>query len=255
MKAPSWFISHGSPDLIVHAEAPAHRFLRGLNARLTDLQGVVAISPHWRTEALTVNVTAPAHIQYDFYGFPEALYRYRWSPVSSDKLNDQVLATLAPLSPQVVTSQALDHGVWAPLSLMDPEGGVPVVAISLPRRFSPRQLFELGATLAPLREQGVAIMGSGSVTHNLREIGPNEAAPPRWAQEFVGWLEEKLAQNDWEALFEYRRLAPNAVQAHPTDEHLTPLFIAAGASHGQYAQRLHASYTYQSLYMGSYEFV
>ncbi|ABC31501.1 uncharacterized conserved protein [Hahella chejuensis KCTC 2396] len=255
MQAPSWFISHGSPDLVTHAKAPAHQFLRGLGSSMAGLRGVVAISPHWRTEALTVNVTAPARIQYDFYGFPEALYAYQWTPASSDKLNDQVLATLAPLSPQAAATLPLDHGVWAPLSLMDPQGSIPVVALSLPRRFSPRQLFELGAALAPLRENGIAVMGSGSVTHNLREIGPNEAEEPKWAREFVAWMEEKLAQNDWEALFEYRRSAPHALRAHPTDEHLAPLFIAAGAGQGKFAHRLHASYTYQSLHMGSYEFV
>ncbi|MCS3831814.1 4,5-DOPA dioxygenase extradiol [Aeromonas veronii] len=250
--APVWFISHGAPDLVLR-EQPATRFLRTL--RLGELKGLVVISAHWFSRELQINVEPKPALMYDFYGFPEPLYRMRW-PASSPEwllqgVSDQL--ALAGLTATPVRRE-LDHGVWSPLSLIDPNSEIPLVQISIPASFTPAQLWQLGEVLGALRSQGIGILASGAITHNLRALAPEGSPVPEWASQFVDWLEQKMADEDRLALLDYRRLAPGAVASHPHDDHLRPLFVALGAAQGKAPTLLHESWDGGSLYMGAYRF-
>lgn len=251
--APVWFISHGAPDLVLR-DQPATNFLK--NLRLGDLKGLVVISAHWFTRSeLQINVEPNPALMYDFYGFPEPLYHIRW-PASSplwlqEAVSDQLLLAGLPAEP---VRRELDHGVWSPLSLMDPASSVPLVQLSIPASLTPRQLWQLGEALQQLRTQGIGILASGAITHNLRALGPENSPVPGWARSFVNWLELTMSEGDRVALEDYRARAPGAVESHPHDDHLRPLFVALGAAGQDKPVKLHDSWDGGSLYMGSYRF-
>ncbi|PJG60038.1 DODA-type extradiol aromatic ring-opening family dioxygenase [Aeromonas cavernicola] len=250
--APVWFISHGAPDLVLRDQSAAH-FLRSL--RLQDVKGLVVISAHWFSHRLELNVEPNPSLMYDFYGFPESLYQMRW-PASSPRWLQQMVSDQLVQAGLMVASirRELDHGVWSPLSLIDPDSEIPLVQISIPSRFTPLELWQLGEALAPLRSQGVGILASGAIIHNLRELGPQGSSVPRWASQFVNWLEGKMAAGEQEMLLNYRKIAPGAMESHPYDDHLRPLFVALGAADGVSPTRLHDSWDCGSLYMGAYRF-
>ena len=156
----------------------------------------------------------------------------------------------ARLDPQ----RPFDHGVWVPLSLMYPQADIPVVQVSLPSRGGPALQNRVGQALASLRDQGILLIGSGSITHNLRELdwhaGPESVEP--WARDFRDWIVDKLAANDEAALHDYRQQAPNAVRNHPSDEHLLPLYFARGAG-GDFSIA-HQGFTMGALGMDIYRF-
>ena len=164
------------------------------------------------------------------------------------------LLNAAGLPAKTTTQRPFDHGVWVPLSLMYPNADIPVVQVSLPTRAGPALQTQVGKALASLREQGVLIIGSGSITHNLRELdwhaGPESVEP--WAKAFRDWMIEKLADNDEAALHDYRSQAPNAVRNHPSDEHLLPLYFARGA--GGAFSVAHKGFTMGALGMDIYRF-
>jgi len=251
--APVWFISHGAPDLVLR-DQPATRFLKQL--RLEGVRGLVVLSAHWfsRSEP-QLNVEPSPALMYDFYGFPEPLYQIRWPARSpqwlQEAVSDQLLLAGLPATP---VNRELDHGVWSPLSLMDPQSELPLVQLSIPAGFTPAQLWQLGEALQGLRAQGIAIVASGAITHNLRALGPDDSPVPRWASAFVHWLEQAMDEGDRAALEDYRARAPGAVESHPHDDHLRPLFVALGAAGSDRPTRLHQSWDYGSLYMGAYRF-
>lgn len=250
--SPVWFISHGAPDLVL-CEQPATRFMRTL--RLGALKGLVVISAHWFSRELQINIEPKPALMYDFYGFPEPLYRMRW-PASSPEwlqqgVSDQlVMAGLAAIP----VRRELDHGVWSPLSLIDPDSKIPLVQISIPASYTPAQLWQLGEGLGALRSHGIGILASGAITHNLQALGPEDSPVPQWASQFVDWLEQTMADEDRLALLDYRQRAPGALESHPHDDHLRPLFVALGAADGVAPTRLHESWDGGSLYMGAYRF-
>ncbi|MBV7597685.1 class III extradiol ring-cleavage dioxygenase [Aeromonas sp. sia0103] len=251
--APVWFISHGAPDLVLR-DQPATQFLTKL--RLGDIKGLVVISAHWFSRGEPqLNVEPSPALMYDFYGFPAPLYQIRWPAKSpawlQEAVSDQLLLAGLPASP---VRRELDHGVWSPLSLMDPQSELPLVQLSIPAGFTPAQLWQLGEALQGLRAQGIAILASGAITHNLRALGPDDSPVPDWASRFVRWLEQAMSDGDRPALEDYRARAPGAVESHPHDDHLRPLFVALGAAGQDKPHKLHDSWDYGSLYMGSYRF-
>jgi 4,5-DOPA dioxygenase extradiol len=137
---------------------------------------------------------------------------------------------------------------------MDPQGEIPLVQLSIPANFTPAQLWQLGEALQGLRAQGIGILASGAITHNLRALGPDDSPVPGWARTFVSWLEQSMDEGDRAALEDYRARAPGAVESHPHDDHLRPLFVALGAAGSDRPTRLHQSWDYGSLYMGAYRF-
>jgi 4,5-DOPA dioxygenase extradiol len=196
---------------------------------------------------------------HDFFGFPPALYEIRYPAPGAPALAARVLELMsqAGLAATLDSRHGLDHGAWVPLRLLYPEADIPVVPISIQHAQGPAHHLAVGRALAPLREEGVLVIGSGSITHNLGDLrmgyGAEREAP--YVRPFVDWVEQRLAAGDVEALLDYRRQAPFAQRAHPTDEHLLPLFVALGAAglHPR-AQRIDAGIDHGILAMDIYRF-
>lgn len=258
-RMPTLFVSHGSPMLAI-TDSPAHRFLLQLGKKLPRPQSIVMLSAHWESigsPAVSFAET-PATI-HDFGGFPPALSQIRYSAPGSPAVAEQAATLLQEAGYAVKRSpeRGLDHGAWVPLSLMYPDADIPTLQVSVLRGQGAVEHEKLGYALAPLREQGVLIIGSGSFTHNLYEFhGQNIDTPPtEWVRTFKEWMDAKLAANEREALLDYRQQAPFAARNHPTEEHLVPLFAAMGAA-GENARvkHLHSSYEYEVLAMDAYAF-
>jgi 4,5-DOPA dioxygenase extradiol len=200
-------------------------------------RAVLVVSAHWEAP-LPVRVTAtpaPATI-HDFYGFPPALYELRYPAPGAPDLAAALVRQLDAAGIAAVADpvRGLDHGAWVPLRFLYRAADVPVVAVALPRPATPRSLFDLGAALAGVREEGVLVVGSGGVVHNLAQLDPRPVGAPvaPWARAFDRWVRERLGDGDLEALLDYAARAPQAARAVPTTEHLDPLFVALGAARG-----------------------
>ena len=252
---PSLFISHGSPMLALEPGESGPALAR-LAAEMPRPRAIVMVSAHWESQELLVNANPQPETWHDFGGFPAALFAVQYPAVGLPELSTEVAALLnaAGLPAKTTTQRPFDHGVWVPLSLMYPNADIPVVQVSLPTRAGPALQTQVGKALASLREQGVLIIGSGSITHNLRELdwhaGPESVEP--WAKAFRDWMIEKLADNDEAALHDYRSQAPDAVRNHPSDEHLLPLYFARGA--GGAFSVAHKGFTMGALGMDIYRF-
>ncbi|MEO1210033.1 MAG: class III extradiol ring-cleavage dioxygenase [Cyanobacteria bacterium J06638_20] len=251
---PSLFISHGAPDLPIR-RGSAQDFLRHLSNQLPMPRAILVISAHWLTREPVFSCAAQPDTIYDFGGFPEELCRLRYPAPGAPHLADQVVGRLseAGFPTKTHASRGLDHGAWTPLILTYPDATIPTAQLSLQPLQTPEYHLRLGKALAPLRQEGVLIVGSGAATHNLGAFGAAyDAPPPEWAVAFDQWLADAIAQGDITSLLTYREKAPYAVQNHPTDEHLLPLFVALGA--GGRGQVLHRSFTYGAFSMASYAF-
>jgi 4,5-DOPA dioxygenase extradiol len=212
------------------ASGPA---LARLAAEIPRPKAIVIVSAHWESNELLVSGNPQPETWHDFGGFPKALFEVEYPAPGDPRLAAEVAELLktAGLLARIDSNRPFDHGVWVPLSLMYPQADIPIVQVSLPTRGGPALQTRVGHALASLREHGVLLIGSGSITHNLRELdwhaGPESVEP--WAQAFRDWMIEKLAANDEAALHDYRKQAPNAVRNHPSDEHLLPLYFARAA--------------------------
>ncbi|SFP07981.1 Aromatic ring-opening dioxygenase, catalytic subunit, LigB family [Pseudomonas sp. NFPP07] len=252
---PSLFISHGSPMLALEPGASGPALAR-LAAELPRPKAIVVVSAHWESQDLRVSSNPRPQTWHDFGGFPAALFAVQYPAPGQPELAEQVAQLLRAdgLPAQLDDQRPFDHGVWVPLSLMYPQADIPVVQVSLPSRMGPALQTQVGHALSSLRQQGVLLIGSGSITHNLRELdwhaGPESIEP--WAKAFRDWMIEKLAANDEATLHDYRRQAPNAVRSHPSDEHLLPLYFARGAG-GDFSIA-HQGFTMGALGMDIYRF-
>jgi 4,5-DOPA dioxygenase extradiol len=228
---PALFISHGSPMFAVEPGI-AGRELAALAARLARPAAIIVASPHWMSASLSVTASLHPETIHDFGGFPPQLYKLKYPAPGSAEWSARAIKAFAAagVEARAELDRGLDHGVWVPLMHMYPQADVPVIQVSLDPRHSARDQFELGRALAPLREAGALIIGSGSLTHNLYEWRGGETGPQRYVVEFAEWIAQTLATDDIEALLDYRRRAPHAERAHPTDEHLLPLMFARGAA-------------------------
>ena len=246
---PSLFVSHGAPLFAVDAgeTGPAlTRWGQALRAQFPGLRGVVVMSPHWMARGVRVTTGALPATWHDFGGFPSALYELQYPAPGAPALAQEVLDLLAAagVAAQGDAQRPFDHGAWVPLMHLFPQADVPVVQLALPVGAGPAQVHALGAALRPLAQQGVLLVGTGSMTHNLAEFmggGDGEGAPDPYVQAFSRWVEDAVQRHDVPALLSYRELAPQARRAHPTDEHFLPLFFALGAApqdwHTQYLSR------------------
>jgi 4,5-DOPA dioxygenase extradiol len=252
---PSLFISHGSPMLALEPGESGPALAR-LAAELPRPKAIVIVSAHWESNELRVNGTPQPETWHDFGGFPAALFAVQYPARGQLDITHRVMTLLADaeLPARMDTHRPFDHGVWVPLSLMYPQADIPIVQVSLPTRMGPELQTRVGQALTRLREEEVLVIGSGSITHNLRELdwhaGPESVEP--WALSFRDWMVEKLAAGDDEALHDYRRQAPNAVRNHPSDEHLLPLYFARGAG-GEFSIA-HQGFTMGALGMDIYRF-
>jgi 4,5-DOPA dioxygenase extradiol len=241
-------------------DSPARRFLQGLGATLPTPKAILVVSAHWQTAGgPAVSLAARPGTIHDFGGFPRALFEIEYPAPGAPDTAAQAAGLLEAAGFQAGRSmqRGLDHGAWVPLMLMYPDAQVPVTQLSLVHGATPAEGERLGQALARLRSEGVLIVGSGSLTHNLHEIrGQGIDAPaPRWVSDFEGWMKARLEKGDREALPDYRRQAPFAVQNHPTDEHLLPLYVVMGAAGAQArATQLHSSLEHGVLAMDAYSF-
>jgi 4,5-DOPA dioxygenase extradiol len=264
---PPVFVSHGSPMTALEPGATGP-FWQRLGPAVNALAGgrpkaILAVSAHSLAREPVLLAAAEHPTVHDFGGFPDALYRLRYDTAGAPALAERVATLLqaAGLPVHLSDSGGLDHGIWTPLRFSHPEADVPVLPLAFPPDWSPAQLFALGRALAPLADEGVWILATGSITHNLRLLFGAAQRPALDAPEipssaaFRRWLMDRSEARDWDALLDYRRQAPHAVDMHPTDEHLLPWFVAAGAG-GRDAppQRLHDALTYGCLGMDAYAF-
>jgi 4,5-DOPA dioxygenase extradiol len=255
---PSLFLSHGAPTLPL-TDTPARAFLSQLGHTFERPKAILVVSAHWETALPTVSAVDRNETIHDFGGFPRALYEMRYPAPGSPQLAGRVsdLLRAAGLDCKTDRSRGLDHGAWVPLLLMYPQADIPVLQLSVQPHLGPAHHLRVGRALAPLRQEGVLIVGSGSFTHDLSEFrghGPNDPAPD-WVNSFADWFHAALAKDQTDALLDYRRQAPFATKNHPTEEHLLPLYVALGAG-GDNArvERLHVSATYSVLRMDVYAF-
>ncbi len=258
MILPSLFLSHGAPTLPL-TDTPARAFLSGLGHALARPRAIVVISAHWETEAPAVSAVQRNETIHDFFGFPRELYELRYPAPGAPWLAAEIseLLRASGLRCTIDYSRGLDHGAWVPLKLIYPDADIPVLQLSVQPHLGPSHHLRLGRALERLREQGVLIIGSGSLTHDLSEFrgqSPNAPAPD-WVDGFADWFSDALEAQRTEALLDYRRQAPFAIKNHPSEEHLLPLFAALGAAGASWrAERLHASSTYGILRMDVYAF-
>ena len=253
---PSLFVSHGAPDLVVSGHRAA-QFLTELGQALPRPEAILIVSAHWERPGLAITTNPAPSTIHDFMGWPSELYEVRYPATGAPWLSGEVSDLLANAGLTVTPDphRGFDHGAWVPLHLAFPSANIPVAQLSLVRGASAREHFEIGLALAPLREEGVLIIGSGSAVHNLRMLAPEGTSPPDWATAFDVWLAEAIARRDLADLCAFPERPKEARLAHPTPEHLLPLFVALGAGWAaNRSSRLHQSWSYGSLSMSAYAF-
>lgn len=248
---PALFVSHGAPLFALDAgtTGPAlTQFGAQLKAQYPGLRGVVIMSPHWMARSAQVMTGPQPATWHDFGGFPPALYELQYPAAGSPALAQEVLGLLqaAGVTAQGDAARPFDHGAWVPLMHLFPEADLPVVQVALPAGAGPAEVYALGVALRGLRSDGVLVMGSGSMTHNLAEFFGGEREPAPYVLEFSRWIESALARGDMKALLNYRSEAPHASRAHPSEDHFLPIFFALGAA----GTDLHAHYLSREVMYG-----
>lgn len=232
-RLPTLYVTHGSPTLIID-DCPARDFLAGLGAQLPRPSAIVCVSPHWEATRAVVSAVPRPETIHDFMGFPRPLYELRYPVPGAPTLAGRIAGLLhkAGISCIIDPLRGLDHGAWVPLKLMYPEADIPVLQVSVQTPLGPTHHIAMGKALAPLRDEGVLIVGSGSATHNLRDFRGASAVddPPKdYVKPFDDWLVKTVEAGDGAALADYER-APEARRNHPTAEHFLPIFVPFGAA-------------------------
>jgi 4,5-DOPA dioxygenase extradiol len=257
-KLPTLFISHGSPMHAIDAGA-AGEVWAGLTRHLPKPKAVLIVTAHWESNLPMLSGNEKPAMIYDFGGFPEALYKINYPAPGAPAIaaKAQALLKAAGFTAGIDGCRGFDHGTWVPLLKMYPEADVPVVQMSVQTMMHPRHHIDVGRALEPLSSEGVLIVGSGHLTHNLRDWmqSRGQTAPAPYAQKFQSWVFERLAAHDVDALTRYRQEVPEASRAHPTEEHFMPLFVALGAA-GEHAEvaRVFDGFEGNALAMDAYRF-
>jgi len=256
-RTPVLFVSHGAPTFALQPGRLGPQ-LAAVGEALPRPKAVLIVSPHWMTRGLRVATTAAPATVHDFGGFDRALYRIQYPAAGHPELAARTIEVLraAGWPAEADPGQGLDHGAWVPVRFLYPEADVPVFQVSLPATSTPQQAYALGQALAPLRDEGVLIVGSGSMTHNLYEFRMSgDAEDAEYAREFADWVRQTVEARDDARLVATLQLAPHAQRAHPTAEHFLPLLVAAGAAadDGE-VETLEGGLTYGVLSMDSYLF-
>ncbi|XP_043721459.1 extradiol ring-cleavage dioxygenase [Telopea speciosissima] len=257
----TFFLSHGSPTLSIDESLPARHFLQSWEEKVFPEKpiAILIISGHWETAEPSVNVISGKHDTiYDFYGFPEPMYKLKYPAPGAPELAKRVKELLIGSgfkSVQEDKARGLDHGAWVPLMLMYPKADIPVCQLSVQTEKDGTYHYNMGKALAPLREEGVLIIGSGSATHNLRALRFNDDSITPWALEFDTWLKESLLNGRHEDVNHYEKKAPHAKMAHPWPDHFYPLHVALGAAGEKArAELIHESWQLGTLSYSSYRF-
>lgn len=260
MPLPTVFLSHGSPMHALEAGAAGAAWA-ALGRRLGRPRALLIASAHWETARPALTGAAQPETIHDFYGFPQPLYEIRYPAPGAPEVARRARALLEDnrIDVEIDGARGLDHGAWAPLLYAWPQADVPVVQVSVQTARGPRHHLVLGRALAPLAREDVLIVGSGHLTHNLRELrsvretGVGPAEP--YVGEFQDWVRDCIDTRDLDRLSGYRRLSAGGARAHPTEEHFLPLFVALGAAAPDYrAERLIAHVEGGVLAMDAYLF-
>lgn len=228
---PTLFISHGAPTFALEPGLAGPR-LTALGRELPRPAAVLVVSPHWMTPSPRVAVTAQPATIHDFGGFDPALYDISYPAPGHPALAQRAIEVLQAAGwPALADDRhGLDHGAWVPLLHLYPQADVPAFQVSLPARLDADRAWSFGQALRPLADEGVLIVGSGSITHNLGEFRIGEPQEARYAAEFTAWVREAVTAGDAARLRRTLVEAPHAQRAHPTTEHFLPLLVAAGAA-------------------------
>ncbi|MBP8882509.1 MAG: dioxygenase [Dermatophilaceae bacterium] len=232
--APVLYLSHGAPPLADDARWTAE--LRAWSAGLERPRDILVVSAHWEAAPIALSSTTGVPLLYDFWGFPQRYYEVTYAAPPAPELAARTARLLSEAGLPVARdeSRGLDHGAYVPLVEMFPEANVPVLQLSLPT-LDPATLYAVGQHLAPLRDEGTLIIGSGFTTHNLAWFNPRagaDASAPSASVEFDQWAAEAMAAEDLDALLDFERRAPAAREAHPRTEHWAPIYVALGAAVG-----------------------
>src|SRR3954453_20290523 len=216
-KLPALFVSHGAPTLII-TPGEARDFLSGLGAQFPRPQAVLAVSAHWESAEPTVSLARHPPTIHDFSGFPPELYEMRYLAPGAVELANRTSALLTQAGSAARTEdrRVLDQGAWVPLKLMYPEADIPVTQLSVQSQLDARHHYRVGEALRPLREEGILILASGGLTHNLRDIAWSGKSTPAWVSNFSDWVADASNSSDLDTLLPYREQAPAAARNHPT---------------------------------------
>jgi len=234
-RLPALFISHGSPMFALEpglAGPALYALGQDLLQADAGIKAVLVVSAHWMTRGgVGVSSTSQPETIHDFGGFPPALYQQHYPATGAPDVAARTLTLLqaAGFPAQLDTHRGLDHGAWVPLMHLLPDASLPVFQVSLPYPIDTAGALALGQALAPLRDEGVLIIGSGSLTHNLRDMRPPSSAPESYVLGFTDWIRNAVLTRDITQLQDYRRHAPHAERAHPSEDHFLPLLVAVGA--------------------------
>ncbi|KAE8725411.1 4,5-DOPA dioxygenase extradiol [Hibiscus syriacus] len=259
----TFYISHGSPMLSIDESLPARHFLQSWKDKVFSLKpkSILVISGHWDTSFPAVNIVQRNDTIYDFYGFPDPMYKLKYPASGAPELALRVKELLMASGFKRVDEdreRGLDHGAWVPLMLMYPEADIPVCQLSVQSERDGNYHYNLGKALAPLKDEGVLIMGSGATTHNLRTLSKNMGSAGGvfpWALEFDNWVKDALLQGRYEDVNHFQEKAPYAKMAHPWPDHFYPLHVAMGAAgENAKAKLIHQSWELGSLSYSSYQF-
>ncbi len=229
---PATFVAHGAPPLLDDPVWVAE--LASWGRALPRPEAILVVCAHYEARPISIGATRTVPLHHDFWGFPQRYYEQTYAAPGAPALARRVreLAREAGLATAEDPDRGLDHGAYVPLVAMYPDADVPVLQVSLPS-LSPGELLEMGRALAPLRAEGVMVMGSGFLTHNLRAIDWQATEPPAWAADFDAWVADVLRSGDLDALADFAARAPAARLAHPRTEHYVPVIVAAAAAEGE----------------------
>jgi len=254
-RTPVLFLSHGAPTFALQPGRLGPQ-LTAVGEQLARPHALLVVSPHWMTRGVRVATTAQPQTVHDFGGFDPALYRIQYPAPGHPELAARTIEVLraAGWPAEADPGQGLDHGAWVPMRFLYPEADVPVFQLSLPASLGAQQAYALGQALRPLRDEGVMVVGSGSMTHNLYEFRMHDdGQEAEYAREFAAWVRQAVEARDDQRLQETLRIAPHAQRAHPTAEHFLPLLVAAGAASDEHdVKTLEGGITYGVLSMDSY---
>jgi 4,5-DOPA dioxygenase extradiol len=231
---PSLFVSHGAPTFAIEPGLAGAQ-LAALGRAIGKPRAIAIVSPHWMTRGVEITASATPETIHDFGGFPQALYALHYTAPGSPDLAARIQQLLLPrgITATQHARRGLDHGAWVPLLHMYPDADVPVVQVSIPYDTDETKALELGRALAPLADEGVLVIGSGSLTHNLHEFRMGDVHEAAYAREFTEWIRHAVLAGETEQLLHALQRAPHAARAHPTTEHFLPLLVAAGAASRQ----------------------
>jgi 4,5-DOPA dioxygenase extradiol len=243
-QAPVFFVSHGAPTFAIEPGILGAR-LGTLGKTLSGIEAILVVSPHWQTDGVRVMATKAPATLHDFGGFPRALDDLRYPAAGHLQLAVEACRLLgdAGFAAGLDDGRGLDHGAWVPLLHLRPSADLPVFQISMPHDLDAAGALRLGRTLAPLRQRGVLVLGSGGMTHNLYEFRLSGSGEAAYVGEFASWVRQAVLADATDTLADYRRQAPHAGRAHPTEEHFLPLLVAVGANDGKSRARLIGSET------------